>query len=466
MSVSDIDFDTNSLVPVVEPTKNQYLPTQLQQFVFLSRYAKWLEKENRRETWEETVDRYVNFFETKFPDTYPSELIRSSILNLRTMPSMRALMTAGPALERDNAAGFNCSYIAIDHPRAFDEALYILMCFHPDTLVVTTRGDIPIKDIVQGDSVRSYDEKTGKFKWCTVTSQIKTPSAERDKVEILLDNGQTIRCTADHKWLTSNRSWVEAKDLTPEDDLVAPTFDVYKITNTVSGKTYVGITGKGYERRFSEHCYGAFSLNKDNLLSKTLRKHGVESFTIELVDVAHSFSDAVQKEKMWIEKTESYDPNGYNLTVGGEGTLGLKWSEESKKNASENAYERTEEHRAAAAARLDKYRDQITATRQKPENREKARLNNLGEKNPQYGKKISEETRQLLKELNSGEKNAFYGKQHSEETKKLLSEQKIGKMVGPDNPFFGKKHSEETRAKMRGPRGPRIKNKEQEEVSA
>jgi ribonucleoside-diphosphate reductase alpha chain len=103
------------------------LPTPLQQYVHKSRYARWLDKEQRREHWHETVQRYVDYFAGKFPH-YPKELIYGSIVSLDTMPSMRALMTAGPALERDPMAGFNCSFVAIDDVRAFDEVLYILMC--------------------------------------------------------------------------------------------------------------------------------------------------------------------------------------------------------------------------------------------------------------------------------------------------------------------------------------------------
>lgn len=109
------------------PTANSLLPTPLQEFIHRSRYARWVPSENRRENWDETVQRYVDYFNNKFPH-YPAEEIKESILNLRTMPSMRALMTAGPALERDPIAGFNCSFVAIDDPRAFDEVLYILMC--------------------------------------------------------------------------------------------------------------------------------------------------------------------------------------------------------------------------------------------------------------------------------------------------------------------------------------------------
>lgn len=113
-----------------ENNKNetQYLPTQLQQYIHLSRYARWMDRENRRETWPETVNRYVSFFETRFPGVYPTEMLRDAILNLKTMPSMRALMTAGPALTRDHSAGYNCSFLAIDHPKAFDEALFLLAC--------------------------------------------------------------------------------------------------------------------------------------------------------------------------------------------------------------------------------------------------------------------------------------------------------------------------------------------------
>ena len=103
------------------------LPTPLQEYVHKSRYARWIDAEQRRENWDETVRRYVSYFADKFPH-YPKDQIFNSILNLRTMPSMRALMTAGPALERDPMAGYNCAFVAVDNPRAFDEILYILMC--------------------------------------------------------------------------------------------------------------------------------------------------------------------------------------------------------------------------------------------------------------------------------------------------------------------------------------------------
>ena len=111
------------------------LPTAYQSFIYKSRYSRWLPEENRREEWNETVKRYFDFFDDHLKDNYSyslpaavKEKLEAAILNLEVMPSMRALMTAGPALERCNVAGYNCSYVPIDHPRAFDEILYVLMC--------------------------------------------------------------------------------------------------------------------------------------------------------------------------------------------------------------------------------------------------------------------------------------------------------------------------------------------------
>ena len=106
-----------------------YLPTEYQSFIHMSRYSRWLEEEGRRESWDETVGRLINFFKenTKGVDEKSWEDMEEAVLSLQVMPSMRALMTAGKALERENIAGYNCSYIPIDNPKAFDEVLYILM---------------------------------------------------------------------------------------------------------------------------------------------------------------------------------------------------------------------------------------------------------------------------------------------------------------------------------------------------
>jgi ribonucleoside-triphosphate reductase len=116
---------------VTVPNKN--LPTAYQEIIHRSRYARFLPESNRRETWEETVDRLISYLSYKileehgFSSNEVWEDLRTSILNLEIMPSMRLLMTAGEACERDNIAAYNCSYLAINNKRAFSEALYILM---------------------------------------------------------------------------------------------------------------------------------------------------------------------------------------------------------------------------------------------------------------------------------------------------------------------------------------------------
>jgi len=106
--------------------------TDYQKYIHKSRYARWLETENRRENWEETVKRYFDFFEKHLKEKFDWKMkerkeLESAVLNMEIMPSMRALMTAGPALERDNIAGYNCAAVTVNRIRAFDEAMYVLM---------------------------------------------------------------------------------------------------------------------------------------------------------------------------------------------------------------------------------------------------------------------------------------------------------------------------------------------------
>ena len=112
-----------------------YLPTDYQNFIALSRYARWKEDEQRRENWGETVDRYFDYMTSHLKKNHDYDITKAlkeklteQIMSLGVMPSMRALMTAGPALDRCHVGGYNCSYIPVDSPRSFDECMYILMC--------------------------------------------------------------------------------------------------------------------------------------------------------------------------------------------------------------------------------------------------------------------------------------------------------------------------------------------------
>ena len=113
---------------------DNFLPTLYQEFIHLSRYSRWLPEEGRHETWDETVARYFDFFTEHVKEMTGYEIdlktrneLEIAVLSQRVMPSMRCLMTAGEALKRENIAGYNCSYVAIDRMQAFDEILYILM---------------------------------------------------------------------------------------------------------------------------------------------------------------------------------------------------------------------------------------------------------------------------------------------------------------------------------------------------
>ena len=150
------------------------LPTNYQSFIHMSRYSRWLEEEERRETWEETIDRYLSFITDNLKENYSYSIsgkelgeLRDGMLNLKVLGSMRALMTAGPALARENVAGYNCSYLPVDSPRSFDECLYILMNgtgvgFSVERQYITKLPTVPDQEFEHSDDVVSVaDSKEG-----------------------------------------------------------------------------------------------------------------------------------------------------------------------------------------------------------------------------------------------------------------------------------------------------------------
>ena len=135
--------------------KNNYLPTDYQTFIATSRYARWLDNEGRRETWGETVERYIeNIVKPLLDDSNSNghnaeiDLIRHHMLSLQVMPSMRSMMTAGKASIRDNTCMYNCSYLPVDDPKSFDEAMFILLCgtgvgFSVERQFISKLPDVP-----------------------------------------------------------------------------------------------------------------------------------------------------------------------------------------------------------------------------------------------------------------------------------------------------------------------------------
>jgi len=152
-----------------------------QQFIAKSRYSRFLSDEQRREDWEETVDRYMDFMakhlESKHDYKIPSQTyedLSQAIKNLEVVPSMRSIMTAGKALERDNTAGYNCSYLPVDDPKCFDEAMYILLCgtgvgFSVEHKYVDQLPDVPEKMFDSDTTVVVADSKEG---WAKALRQV------------------------------------------------------------------------------------------------------------------------------------------------------------------------------------------------------------------------------------------------------------------------------------------------------
>ena len=146
---------------------NKYFPSDYQAFIHTSRYAKWLDSENRRENWGETVNRYVaNLVLPKIKDDETVMAIREAITNLDVMPSMRAMMSSGEAFDRDNVAGYNCSYLPVDDIRSFDEAMFILLCgtgvgFSVERQYVNELPTVPKNLINLDETIIVADSKEG-----------------------------------------------------------------------------------------------------------------------------------------------------------------------------------------------------------------------------------------------------------------------------------------------------------------
>ena len=198
-------------------------PNIASEFVALTHYCRFIPEENRRETWSEVIDRVVEFLRTNTEgvDNIPAKVwheIRNGMATFNVMPSMRLVATAGPVAARDNVCCYNCSYIPIDSWQSFSELLFILMCFHPDTMIKTNGGSKKISDVTVDDFVLTYDENKCKFSFSHPLEIIKNKTSE-SKLELTFNDGSTIRCTKNHKFLTSNRGWVEAQNLGEEDDI-------------------------------------------------------------------------------------------------------------------------------------------------------------------------------------------------------------------------------------------------------
>lgn len=176
---------------------------------------------------------------------------------------------------------------------------------------------------------------------------------------------------------------------------------IYKVENVINGKIYIGKTTKTLEKRKQAHINSSKAKRDNYYFHNAIRKHGEEAFEWSIVDCCDSEKDLLMMEQEYIKIFDSYN-NGYNLTLGGEGTTGRYHSEETKKKISEKA----------------------------------------------KGRKVSEETKKKMSKKRTGENNVMYGKHHTKESKRKISESRKSKYCGKNNSFYSKHHTKETKRKL------------------
>ncbi len=194
---------------------------------------------------------------------------------------------------------------------------------------------------------------------------------------------------------------------------------IYKLQNKINGKIYIGKTAKEVEQRIAEH------LNAKSLIGNALRKYGLQSFDIFIMDLADDNETLNEKERYWIKFHDCKVPNGYNLTGGGEGIIGYRHSKESKLEMS-----KSRKGKILSEETKKRMSQALKGRKHSEETKEKIRQSNLGQKR-------SEEAKQKMS-------NAAEGRRHSEKTKKKMSDMRKGKTIKK-----GWKHTEEAKNKIR-----------------
>ena len=143
---------------------------QYQEYIAASRYARFIDEKQKRESWKETVTRFTDYIFTRTPaitaNTALKEELFSAIHNLELMPSMRAMMTAGKSADRDNTCVYNCSYLPVDDVKSFDEAMFILLCgtgvgFSVESKYINKLPEVPEKLFDSGGTIDVHDSKEG-----------------------------------------------------------------------------------------------------------------------------------------------------------------------------------------------------------------------------------------------------------------------------------------------------------------
>lgn len=194
-------------------------------------------------------------------------------------------------------------------------------------------------------------------------------------------------------------------------------FEVYCITNNETNKKYIGITVQGIITRFAKHCYEA-SQGSNRYLCRAIRKYGVDAFKIEVIDECSNFEELKELEKYYIDKYNTLAPNGYNMTMGGDGALGRPLTEETREKMAAARRGKTPWNKGVKNSQVGHWKGKTMSQ----EARQKMSI-------AKKGKKLSEETKEKRKyiyEKMKGENHPLYGVGHSEESKAKMSKSKKG----------------------------------------
>jgi hypothetical protein len=193
---------------------------------FFEGYSRWNDELNRYETWEESVERVMNMHRVYYASKMTPELeekisfAEKLYKQKKVLGAQRALQFGGDQILKNPMRMYNCTSTYADRVEFFGELFHTLLCFEPETKIKTKTGLKMIKDIQISDEVLSYNEEDNIYEYKSVYNVIENPTEHKEKIELELENGAIFRCTSDHKFLTKNRGWVEAKDLNEEDDII------------------------------------------------------------------------------------------------------------------------------------------------------------------------------------------------------------------------------------------------------
>jgi len=233
---------------------------------------------------------------------------------------------------------------------------------------------------------------------------------------------------------------------------------IYKVTNKINGREYVGQTINSLKKRKSEHISVALSIHDNNYFHSALRRYGPENFDWKTIHECVNIDDLNKWEIYYIKYYNTFN-NGYNLTLGGFGSIGYKHTKETKKKISiANGGKRSSWYGKRHSEETKKRMSESHKGKKLSEETKRKLSEALkGEKNPFYGKHHSEKMKMEMSELQSGENHPFYGRGHSDETKRKMSVAKMGK----NHPMYGKhlsgEHSRKISETLKGKNNPRAR---------